>query len=243
MFEQSVITAKRRPWSIAASLSLQSAFVGAAILLSLIHIDKLPAVSLPSALPPLPRAPRAIEVIATSVASRVPSGLSIQASRVFQAPTRIPTGIPRIVDDAPAVPIAIGSAITGNDAGVPGAVGIPEGITTTPPPPPPPTPVKKPEPAAAVPIGGHVLAAKLIKRVMPIYPPLAKAARISGTVRLLGVISREGTVKSLRAESGHPLLVAAALDAVRQWLYSPTLLNGQPVEVIAPIDVHFTLTQ
>lgn len=82
----------------------------------------------------------------------------------------------------------------------------------------------------------------LIKRVMPIYPPLARQARIQGTVRLTGIISREGQIVNLRVESGHPLLVGAALDAVRQWIYRPTLLNGQPVEVIAPIDVHFTLS-
>ena len=78
---------------------------------------------------------------------------------------------------------------------------------------------------------------------MPVYPPLARQARISGTVRLEGVISRTGHVINLQVVSGHPLLATAALDAVRQWVYRPTLLNGEAVEVIAPIEVHFTLSQ
>ena len=78
---------------------------------------------------------------------------------------------------------------------------------------------------------------------MPVYPPLARQMRLSGTVRLEGVISRTGQVINLQVVSGHPMLTSAALDAVRQWIYSPTLLNGEPVEVIAPIEVHFTLSQ
>jgi len=92
-------------------------------------------------------------------------------------------------------------------------------------------------------MGGDVQAAKLIKKVIPAYPPLARRARVSGTVRLLGVVAKDGTVQRLELMSGHPLLSQAALDAVRQWVYKPTLLNGQPVEVQAPIDVIFTLAQ
>jgi len=85
--------------------------------------------------------------------------------------------------------------------------------------------------------------AKLVKRVMPVYPPLARQARISGIVRLEGIISRSGQVINLQVVSGHPLLIPAAVEAVRQWMYHPTLLNGEPVEVIAPIQVNFTLSQ
>lgn len=85
--------------------------------------------------------------------------------------------------------------------------------------------------------------AKLIHQVKPIYPPLAKAARISGTVQLLAVIAKDGTVHNLQTLSGNPLLVRAALDAVSQWIYRPTLLNNEPVEVTAPIEVNFILTQ
>ena len=109
----------------------------------------------------------------------------------------------------------------------------------------PPIEKKKEPPQVAKPvrIGGDVMEAKLVKRVMPVYPPLARQARIAGTVRLEGVIARDGRVVNLQVHSGHPLLIAAAVDAVRQWVYRPTLLNGQPVEVIAPIQVHFTLSQ
>jgi protein TonB len=79
--------------------------------------------------------------------------------------------------------------------------------------------------------------------VIPVYPPLARNARISGVVQLLGSTGTDGRVPQLRVMKGHPLLVPAALDAVRQWIYYPTLLNGDPVEVVAPIDVHFTLIQ
>ena len=75
----------------------------------------------------------------------------------------------------------------------------------------------------------------------PQYPPLAKKARIQGTVRLEAIIGTDGTIRELKTLSGHPLLVGAALDAVSRWRYKPTQLNGQPVEVITEIKVHFRL--
>ena len=90
-------------------------------------------------------------------------------------------------------------------------------------------------------IGGNVAAAKLTHVVHPVYPPLARQTRISGTVRLHAVISKDGKVLSLDVVSGHPLLLQAALDAVHQWTYQPTLLNGEPVEVDTAIDVIFAL--
>jgi protein TonB len=89
--------------------------------------------------------------------------------------------------------------------------------------------------------GGNVQQAKLINQVRPVYPPLARQARISGTVRLQAIIAKDGTIMQLEMLSGHPLLVQAALDAVRQWRYQPTLLNGEPVEVVTTVDVVFTL--
>ncbi len=90
-------------------------------------------------------------------------------------------------------------------------------------------------------MGGSVLQAKRISGPQPVYPPLAKQARVEGTVRLQAVISREGTILNLRAVSGHPLLIPAALAAVEQWVFRPTYLNGDPVEVATEIDVNFTL--
>lgn len=85
--------------------------------------------------------------------------------------------------------------------------------------------------------------AKLVRKVIPEYPPMAKAARISGVVHLIGTIGKDGAMRNLQLVSGHPMLARAALEAVQQWIYKPTLLNGNPVEVIAPIEVSFTLGQ
>jgi len=92
-------------------------------------------------------------------------------------------------------------------------------------------------------VGGAVQAAKLMKQVVPAYPRAAIQTRISGTVQLLGIIAKDGTIQKLQVLSGHPLLRQAAIDAVSQWVYRPTILNGQPVEVEAPIDVIFTLSR
>ena len=110
------------------------------------------------------------------------------------------------------------------------------------PPPPPEQPALKPTLSAKpIRVSGGIQSAKLIHRVVPNYPSLAKTARIAGTVRLEAVISREGTIRELRAVSGHPLLVSAALVAVKQWRYRPTVLNGRPVEVVTQVEVRFTL--
>jgi protein TonB len=92
-------------------------------------------------------------------------------------------------------------------------------------------------------VGGNVQAAMLMRQTRPVYPPLARQARIQGTVKLQAIISRDGTIQQLQVMSGHPLLVPSALEAVKQWVYKPTLLNGEPVEVVTVIDVNFTLSQ
>jgi len=102
------------------------------------------------------------------------------------------------------------------------------------------------KPAAAsapIPVTSTVQAAKLIRQVKPPYPPLAVSAHISGTVRLVAIIGRDGAIRNLQVTSGHPLLTPSAVEAVKQWLYHPTLLNGEPVEVITQIEVNFTLSR
>jgi TonB family protein len=91
-------------------------------------------------------------------------------------------------------------------------------------------------------VGGNVQAANLIKKVAPSYPEQARAGRVQGTVRFTVVIGADGTIKEVQLVSGHPLLVDAAAQAVRQWRYKPTLLNGRAVEVVTQIDVYFTLS-
>ena len=98
-------------------------------------------------------------------------------------------------------------------------------------------------PPGTIRVGGNAQANKIVSKPVPVYPPLAKEARIQGTVRLTVHIGADGTVKDLQLVSGHPLLVAAAVDAVKQWVYQPTLLNGNPVDVLTEVDVNFTLSQ
>jgi TonB family protein len=91
-------------------------------------------------------------------------------------------------------------------------------------------------------IGGNVQQAKLVSQPRPVYPPLAKQARISGVVHLSALIGKEGNVVNLAVISGHPLLIPSALEAVQKWVYQKTLLNGEPVEVMTQIDVNYTLS-
>jgi protein TonB len=89
--------------------------------------------------------------------------------------------------------------------------------------------------------GGDVQAANLIYQVNPVYPALARQTRIQGVVVMEAVISKDGAVDRLRVISGHPFLSQAAIDAVKQWKYRPTMLNGEPVDVITTITMTFTL--
>jgi protein TonB len=106
------------------------------------------------------------------------------------------------------------------------------------PPPPPPKPKRE-----AIRVGGQVQESKIIKKVQPIYPALARTARASGVVVLVATVDEEGNVTDVQATSGPQLLKQAAIDAVKQWKYSPTILNGEPVSVIATVTVIFNLTQ
>ena len=98
-------------------------------------------------------------------------------------------------------------------------------------------------PPARIRVGGNVQQTKLVSQPIPTYPPEAKEARIQGVVKLNATIAKDGTMQHLEVISGHPLLIPAALEAVKQWVYQPTLLNGQPVEVMTEVDVNFTLSQ
>jgi len=92
-------------------------------------------------------------------------------------------------------------------------------------------------------VGGNVQQTKLLIQPHPIYPPEAKAKRLQGTVVLEATIGKDGKIENLQVLSGDPLLAAASLEAVKNWQYSTTLLNGDPVEVVTNIDVNFTLSQ
>jgi protein TonB len=166
------------------------------------------------------------------------------------APKSVPKEIVQIKEDElPPPSSGVGGVVGGVPGGVaggtPGGVlgGILGSIPSAALPPPPPPPKEKAAAPKRITIGGNVQQAKLIRQPKPIYPPLAKQARISGTVQLTAIISKDGTIQDLKVIKGHPLLIPAALEAVKQWVYQPTLLNGEPVEVITQIDVNFTLSQ
>jgi TonB family protein len=119
---------------------------------------------------------------------------------------------------------------------MPGSAGMDVAAASTPAMPPPADGTKR------ITIGGNVQQAKLVSQPKPVYPPLAKQARISGVVHLSALISKEGNVVNLAVISGHPLLIPSAIDAVKTWTYHTTLLNGEPVEVLTQIDVNYTLS-
>jgi protein TonB len=163
-------------------------------------------------------------------------------------PVAIPEDIAIIEEDMAPPPSA---GIAGVVGGVPGGGiggslgGVIGGIISNTPvvaPPPPPVKKKPPPPPKRIRVGGSVQRANLIRQVRPVYPPLARQARIQGTVKLTAIIAKNGTIEKLEVMGGHPLLIPAALSAVKQWRYKPTLLNGQPVEVVTQVDVNFTLS-
>jgi TonB family protein len=112
-----------------------------------------------------------------------------------------------------------------------------------PPPPPPPPPGITVHPPERINVGGNVMAASLITKVEPLYPQLAKSARVEGSVILAAVIGKDGTVQELHSLGGPALLIQAAMDAVKQWVYRPTMLNGQPVQVATTLEINFSLNQ
>lgn len=156
----------------------------------------------------------------TAIPKKVSSGsddVPVSAPDLGGVPGGVPGGV-------------IGGQIGGVVGGVLGGTG-----TAAPTPPPAARPVHK-----VVRVGSNLKAPRQTYNVDPVYPPLARQARVSGTVVVDAVIDEHGDVVEVRVVSGHPLLVDAALKAVGQWKYEPTTLNGQPVSVELRVQVHFT---
>jgi periplasmic protein TonB len=251
MFEQTFVDGEGRtnkPWTVILSTLGQVSLVGIALLIPLIYTEALPKTSLTSFLtappppPPPPPPPAQAPPKVVKVVVKQFDGTKLLAPKV------IPKQIAMIQEDEPP-PSAMGGVVGGVPGGVPG--GAPGGVIggllsgAAPPPPPPPPPKKeevKPKNPERIRVGGNVSAANLIRKITPVYPPLAKQARVQGTVRFSAIIGKDGTIQNLQLVSGHPLLVPSATEAVKQWVYKPTLLNGEPVEVITQIDVNFTLS-
>ncbi|HXN63706.1 MAG TPA: energy transducer TonB [Candidatus Acidoferrales bacterium] len=233
-----------KTWTMLISISIQALVVFILILIPLIYTQALPKTLMSSMLiaPPPPAAPPPPPAATPAPKIVKPVARLIQ-NNTLMAPREIPKQVNIIKEEAPP-PDMGATGGTGVVGGVPGGQtgGVLGGLigstsTAAPPPPPPPKAVV---PAKIV-QGGNVMAAKRIDHTEPTYPPLARQAHISGTVRLHAIISKDGRVTELQVISGHPLLVQAAMDAVRQFRYSPTLLNNEPVAVDTTIDVIFNL--
>ncbi len=97
--------------------------------------------------------------------------------------------------------------------------------------------------SSAMRVSGSEQQRRLVHVVRPVYPLEAKAQGISGTVKLRAIVDKAGMVRSVEVVSGEPVLVEAAVEAVRQWQYEPMLVNGEAVEVVTDIDVNFTLSR
>jgi protein TonB len=159
--------------------------------------------------------------------------------RAFTQPSAIPKGVRPLTESensSAGEPPSIGSGtqFDGDPFGIPGG-------TETGPAPPLPAPSAAKPPARTIRRSESVEAALLVHRVDPVYPALAIQIHLDGTVQLHAIIGRDGTIQSLEVLSGHPLLVKSALDAVRQWRYRPTRLNGEAVAVETSITVIYTM--
>jgi protein TonB len=243
MFDQTFVNTNgqtRRPWTVAVSLTLQMALVGVALIIPLLHVAPL---DLPLKIQgQLPFEKVDLKVRPETKATPHPAQ---GASRpIFHlAPEQFPINFSRHIDLAPDAPEIGASLATAGPGGSSFAGLLPvNGIVAQPPP----APIVKAPPAAPsapVQVGGDVQAGKLLFGPKPAYPTLARTTRTQGTVRIQAVIGRDGAIKNLQVLGGPPLLVTVAMDTVKQWRYKPTLLNGEPVEVITVIDVNFTLSQ
>ncbi|MCU1330212.1 MAG: TonB family protein [Bryobacterales bacterium] len=245
MFDQTFVDSPTRthsPWSMAASLTVQTGVVGLLLLIPLLHPEG-PFMKIEA--PPLIYRPNVlvVEPVRVETLRRV----AATAPSVFRMPITVPQFIPRGVaqiNDAP--DLAGPSGFVGSIPGGINVDGFIGGLTArVPASPPKPAPrVETPAPPTApLRVSTSVQSALLKFGPKPSYPPLAKAARVQGTVRLTAIVGTDGTIRNLRLISGPPLLVQAALQTVATWRYQPTLLNGVPVDVVTEVDVNFTLSQ
>jgi periplasmic protein TonB len=239
LLETSWAQRTRRSWTTLTSFGLQALMIGCLLLLPLWKTVGLPSVRvLPTPVswgaPPPASAPVRHQTATTIVESNL-------ADNVLIAPREIPRQIAHI-EEVEAPP-----QMSFNGPGVPGGTGIGsrDGVwqsLNNSFRPVAPLPITAPPPAVHVFRTSSILEGSLIRRVQPVYPPLARSARIQGSVILAALISKEGIMVTLHALSGHPMLVPAAIDAVSQWRYRPYILNREPIEVETQITVNFLLS-
>ena len=243
MFEDSLIESggklkTSRGWTSIVSFILQVMIVGVMILIPLIFTEALPKgttmfmlVAPPPPPPPPPPAAAPVKVV-KQIQTDIVNG-------ELRTPTKIPNKVKIIKEDeAPPPAMASAGVMGGVPGGVPGGSmgGVMGSILNS-------TPTVAPKIATPqrVRVSSGVSTGMLVRKVPPSYPPLARQARIQGTVVLQATISKEGSIENLQLISGHPMLAPAAIEAVKQWKYKPYLLNGEPVEVETQVQVNFTL--
>ncbi len=238
MFEDSLIESggklkTKRGLTSSVAFIFEAILIGIMVLIPLLVTDALPKAQLMMSLtapppPPPPPPPPAVVHIVKQVQTNL-------INDQLRTPTKIPKKIEMIKEDAAPPPMTAG--VVGGISSGPGQVGgVIGGIISS-------TPVAVPHVAAPtrIRVSQGVTQGLKIRDVRPNYPPLARQARIQGSVMLQAVISKDGSIEGLKVLSGHPMLIPAALDAVKQWKYKPYILNGEPVEVDTQITVNFTL--
>jgi len=240
VFEESVVTEKKnnRPLAFLISISAELVVVSVLILIPLAYNDHLPIFEWKHVGLGTPVRPVELKPVAALPDRRASSTTAFRPR--FVEPSRPAIHFERESIGEPSLEAPTIEGVFISSGSSRGPV-IDLGLKLEPPPAPKLDPTPAPKTREPIPVGGQVQMAKLVKKVLPRYPPLAVAARVAGVVHLIGIIARDGTIRNLQLLSGHPLLTRAALEAVQQWIYKPTLLDGEPVEVIAPIDVNFTL--
>jgi protein TonB len=239
MFEDSLIesggklkTARGRTTTF--SFILEAVIIGVMVLIPLIFTEALPHAQLMMSLvapppppppPPPPAAVRVVKVVQTDI-----------VNGQLRTPTKIPKKV-EIIKEEEAPPPSMG-VVGGVPGGVPGGQmnGVIGGIISN-------APMAVPKVAVQrVRVSQGVTQGMVLHKVQPTYPPLARTARVQGSVILAAVIGKDGAIQNLHVLSGHPLLQQAALEAVKQWRYRPYILNGEPVEVDTQVTVNFTLS-
>jgi protein TonB len=242
MFEDSLLESggrlkTKRGRTTTFAIFLEILLIGVMVLMPLIFTEALPKQQLMTFLvaPPPPPPPPPPAAAPVHVVHQIQTDIVDGALRT---PTKIPQKIQMIKEDEAPPQMASAGVVGGVPGGIPGGQmgGVIGGIISS-------TPVAVPKVATPqrVRVSAGVTSGLLIRKVNPTYPPLARQARISGTVVLRAVISKDGSIENLSLVSGHPMLAPAAIEAVKQWKYKPYLLNGEPVEVDTEIQVNFTL--
>jgi len=225
-----------RGWTTLISFAVQACAVGCLLLLPLFYTEGLPRLAM---LAPLlaPAPPPAAPPQQTRPTPSSPVQSNLMGDRLI-SPPQIPRTVTILTETTPPPPM-----IDPNAAGVRHGIGDAHGrgsvfdsvLGSDVALPPPPVVVRHP------PVS-RMMEGNLVHRVQPEYPLLARQVRVQGRVVLRAMISREGAIENLQVLSGHPMLIPAAVDAVRQWRYRPYVLNGEPVEVETEVTVNFVLS-